>query len=53
MQLTTQRLKLRPVRPDDAEAVYSYRSDRQTNRFQGWIPETVHEVEQWICQQPT
>lgn len=44
MQLQTNRLLIRPLLKDDAEAVFAYRSDAETNRYQGFIPETVEDV---------
>ena len=35
-QLVTDRLALRRSRPEDAEAISSYRSDPEVHRFQGW-----------------
>lgn len=34
--------------PEDGEAIFRYRSDAETNRFQSWIPGTSGEVEQFI-----
>jgi aminoglycoside 6'-N-acetyltransferase len=34
--LTTQRLRLRRSRPEDAEAISAYRSDPEVQRYQGW-----------------
>jgi len=48
MQLETQRLILRPIRLDDKYEIFTYRSDRETNKFQGWIPETIEDVETFI-----
>ena len=42
--IVTERLRLRRSRPDDAEAISSYRSDPDVNRQQGWArtdPEAV------------
>lgn len=44
MQLQTHRLLIRPLVKDDAEAVFAYRSDAETNRYQGFIPEKVGDV---------
>ena len=46
--LTTQRLLLRPISPNDAEAIFHYRSDVKTNRFQGWIPKSIEDVHYFI-----
>ncbi len=46
--LNTSRTSCRPIRIEDAPAVFNYRSDKETNRYQGFIPETSEEVEHWI-----
>jgi RimJ/RimL family protein N-acetyltransferase len=46
--LNTERLILRPIDIRDAEQIFEYRSDPVTNRFQGWIPDTVDEVRDFI-----
>jgi len=51
IQLTTQRLLLNPISIDHAEAIYSYRSDAVTNRYQGWIPEDIEDVRSFIERQ--
>jgi RimJ/RimL family protein N-acetyltransferase len=50
--LITSRLKLRPILPQDAESVFAYRKDAETNRFQSWIPENVAEVDAFIAKNP-
>lgn len=37
-----------PVGPDDADAIFAYRSDAVNNQYQGWIPKTVNEVDDFI-----
>lgn len=32
----------------DKKGVFAYRRDKQTNKFQGWIPETIADVGQFI-----
>ncbi len=44
MILETNRLILRPIAMDDINEIFAYRSDKETNKFQGWIPETVEDV---------
>jgi RimJ/RimL family protein N-acetyltransferase len=46
--LTTSRLILRPVELEDAEELFSYRSDAETNKYQGWIPASLEEVHEFI-----
>lgn len=48
LNLSTKRLLLRSLQLDDAEAFYSYRSDSQTNQFQGWIPKTIGDTVNFI-----
>ena len=42
--IATARLILRLAIPEDAEAIFAYRSHPVTNRYQGWIPASVEEV---------
>ena len=48
LELRTERLTLRPVTTTDADAILAYRSDAVTNKYQGWIPETIEEVIDFI-----
>jgi RimJ/RimL family protein N-acetyltransferase len=48
MKLETNRLILRSIIPDDKNDIFEYRSDTETNKYQGWIPETVADVESFI-----
>ena len=48
MLLTTQRLTLRPVRNEDAVKVFEYRRDAETNKYQGWIPESAEDADEFI-----
>lgn len=41
-------LHLRPIEIDDANAVFEYRSDSDTNKYQSWIPKTVGDVKEFI-----
>ncbi|MDX8340959.1 GNAT family protein [Draconibacterium sp. IB214405] len=45
MELTTKRLLLRPFNGDDKQAFFAYRSDAKANKYQGWIPKTLDDVE--------
>ncbi len=47
--LETARLLLRPLGPDDAEAVLCYRSDPEVARYQTWRPSGLPEVEAFIA----
>lgn len=48
MKLETKRLILRPISLEDNNEIFAYRSDKETNKYQGWIPETVEDVAQFI-----
>ena len=48
VELSTSRLRLRTLQPADAKELFSYRSDRAVNRYQGWIPGSIEEAEQFI-----
>jgi len=48
MKIETKRLLIRPILQSDKEMVFEYRSDKETNKYQGWIPETVKDVENFI-----
>lgn len=52
IHLTSERLILRPILPSDNQALLAYRSDAITNRFQGWIPTNLEEVNQFIATIP-
>jgi RimJ/RimL family protein N-acetyltransferase len=48
MELTTKRLIIRPITLSDKNEVFEYRCDKETNKYQGWIPETIDEMETFI-----
>jgi RimJ/RimL family protein N-acetyltransferase len=48
MIFETKRLIIRPIKLDDKNEVFSYRSDKETNKYQGWIPATINDVESFI-----
>lgn len=48
MILETERLLLRPITIEDKNDIFQYRSDKETNKYQGWIPETLDDVETFI-----
>ena len=48
IELKTERLILRPVVEQDAKAIFSYRSDSITNKYQGWIPKSIDDVHKFI-----
>jgi len=50
--IQTERTHLRPIAPEDNEALFAYRSDAETNQYQGWVPKTLEEVNQFIQKNP-
>lgn len=46
--IQSERLNLRPIKAEDAKAIFGYRSNATINQFQGWIPETIAEVHDFI-----
>ena len=48
MNLETNRLILRSINLGDKNEVFEYRSDAEANKFQGWIPKTIDDVEDFI-----
>lgn len=49
MNLETPRLLLRPLARDDKHAVFAYRANRKVNKFQGFAPQTLADVELFIA----
>ena len=45
---TTDRLKIRQVRPEDSEVIYNYRSLPEVNRYESFQPEDLAAVEEFI-----
>lgn len=52
MKLETKRLLIRPINLNDKKAIFEYRHDKEVNKYQGWIPETIDEVEKFIKKLP-
>ncbi len=48
IDFSTNRLILRPLTILDAEDLYKYRSDAETNQYQGWIPKSIDDVQNFI-----
>lgn len=48
MKIETNRLLIRPVSQADKEMIFEYRSDKEVNKFQSWIPEIISEVDTFI-----
>ena len=52
MKIDSERLLIRPIMPEDSRAVFGYRSDKETNKYQGWIPSSLAEVDEFIAKNP-
>ena len=50
--IETERTILRPIESKDNEQVFGYRSDSETNKYQGWIPNSLDEVNEFISKNP-
>jgi len=50
--IETTRTLLRPIAPEDAELVFSYRSDSEANKYQSWIPNSLDQVIKFISKNP-
>ncbi|OOG42084.1 GNAT family protein [Rhodanobacter sp. C05] len=48
MKLSTARLRLDALRPDDAEALFAYRANPVVARFQGWCPVDLAAAREFI-----
>lgn len=48
MILETARLLIRPITLDDKNEIFQYRCDKETNKYQGWIPEKIDDVATFI-----
>jgi RimJ/RimL family protein N-acetyltransferase len=44
LKLQTNRLSLRTIEDTDAQSIFNYRSDSETNKYQSWIPKTINDV---------
>lgn len=51
--IDTSRLILRPINKSDAQHILDYRSDAETNKYQGWIPTTIEDVYTFIEKLPS
>ncbi|APU98744.1 GNAT family N-acetyltransferase [Sphingobacterium siyangense] len=52
MHIESERLAIRPIMAEDSQAVFGYRSDKETNKYQGWIPDSLAEVDAFIAKNP-
>ncbi|OBX20941.1 RimJ/RimL family protein N-acetyltransferase [Gelidibacter algens] len=50
--IETEKLLLRPITMKDSQQVFSYRSDTETNKYQGFIPKELKEVDEFIAKNP-
>jgi RimJ/RimL family protein N-acetyltransferase len=50
--IETIRTRLRPIHFNDSAEIFSYRSDSETNKYQGWIPKSLSEVNNFILKNP-
>lgn len=48
MTTETSRLIIRPIQATDAEAIFVYRKDYETNKYQGWVPNSVEDVHEFL-----
>lgn len=48
-ELTTERLELRELAPEDAEALFAYRSHPDVARFQSWKPESLDDAHAFVA----
>ncbi len=48
LEINSERLVLRKLVDEDAEALFKYRSDAITNQYQGWIPKTIDDTKNFI-----
>lgn len=48
MNLITERLIIRPIELSDKVDVFEYRSDSETNKYQGWVPKKIEDVAEFI-----
>ncbi len=49
VQVSSERLMLRPIRIEDSGLVFAYRSNSMVNQYQGWIPVTIDDVRDFIA----
>ncbi len=50
--INTERLILRPIHSKDNQNVFAYRSDAETNKYQGWIAQSLEEMNAFILKNP-
>lgn len=50
--IETETLLLRPINIGDNKQVFSYRSDAEANKYQGFVPKKLKEVDEFIGNNP-
>ncbi len=48
IQINSDRLFLRPIRIEDADSIFLYRSNAIVNQYQGWVPKTIDDAYNFI-----
>lgn len=51
--IESETLLLRPISINDCTQVFEYRSDSETNKYQGFIPKQLQEVKDFILKNPS
>ncbi len=52
VEIETDRIRLRPIELKDNTQVFDYRSDSESNKYQGFIPKELNEVDEFILKNP-
>ena len=52
IEIETERIRLRSIEIKDNEQVFNYRSDSETNKYQGFVPKELNEVDEFIAKNP-
>lgn len=50
--IETDRIRLRPIEMKDSAEVFAYRSDAETNKYQGFVPSVQNEMDDFIRKNP-
>jgi RimJ/RimL family protein N-acetyltransferase len=48
IHLVSERLIMRPIQLTDSALIFAYRSNSVINQYQGWIPKTINQVNEFI-----
>lgn len=49
MKLESKQLLLQPITIQDKKEVFAYRKDKEANKYQGWVPESLEDVATFIA----